>query len=82
MSTLPSILCIGVDVTWWGGSPNNRQTQLETIVSARLDEPASFAIDTVDLHHAPNAAREDPTEPNFDADAAVLLAALLAGQRG
>lgn len=46
MTTLPSILCIGVDVTWWGGSPKNRQTQLETIVSACPHDPDSFAIDT------------------------------------
>ena len=43
-------------------------------VGARLDDPDSFAIDTVDLHHAPNPAREDPTESSFDRDAAVLLA--------
>ena len=50
----------------------------ETIVSARLDDSARFAIDTVDLHHAPNLAREDPTESSFDRDAAVLLASLRA----
>lgn len=67
---------LGVDVTWWGGSPKNRQTQLETIVSACLDDPDSFAIDTVDLRHAANPAREDPTESSFDRDATALLGAL------
>ncbi len=73
--TLPRILCIGVDVTWWGGG-RNRASQGETIVSATLDDPA-LSIERIDLAEHPNPRRQLPTEPNCDADGVALCSAIL-----
>ena len=37
-TTMPRTLCIGVDVTWWGGSSSNRISRRETIVAISIGE--------------------------------------------
>lgn len=76
MAARARTLCVGIDVTWFGGSPRRRSSQHETLVSALVGEPDSFALSCVDLHTAPNPRAARPTEPSFDADGALLLAAL------
>jgi hypothetical protein len=79
---VPRTLCIGVDVTWWGGSPRRRDSQRETVVSAVLDDSVSLRVETVNLHDAINPDRAAPTEANFDAGGAVICAAIAATIRG
>jgi hypothetical protein len=74
-SSLPRILCVGVDVTWWGGG-REAASRWETIVSATLDA-STLSIDRVDLAGHPNPNRRLPTEPNFDADGKAICAAIL-----
>jgi len=71
-------LCLGIDVTWWGGSPRNRDSQRDTIVYAVLDGEASSDIgfSLVDLSAAPNPDRKLPTEPNFDPNGRLLVDAI------
>ena len=67
-------LCLGIDVTWWGGSPRYRDSQRDTIVHAvvqhGLQSDVQFA--TANLSRAPNPRSDQPTEANFDADARLL----------
>jgi predicted nuclease with RNAse H fold len=72
-----AITCIGVDVTWWGGSRNSRASRRETIVAIRLDDEPSITIETIDLSLAPNPESADNEEPNFDRDGSHLVDALL-----
>jgi len=68
-------LCLGIDVTWWGGSPKRRESQRDTIVHALVGGPArhDVQIDLVDLSVAPNPEAGRATEPNFDADGRRLV---------
>lgn len=76
MSEPTGTLCIGIDVTWWGGSPNKRSSQHEHLVSAVLEDPDTFRIDVVDLGAAPNPDRRMPDQPNFDKDGRLLVDAI------
>ena len=71
-------LCLGIDVTWWGGSPRKRDSQRDTIVYALLDGEASSDIgfSLVDLSAAPSPAWKLPIEPNFDPDGRLLVDAI------
>lgn len=73
---LPRVLCIGVDVTWWGGG-SAPASRFETLVSASLVEPEALRIERVDLGGAPNPRRDLPTEPNFDPEGELLTRAIL-----
>lgn len=73
---LPKVLCIGVDVTWWGGSPKKRASQSETIVSAALGGSDDLSIGCVDLGRHKNPLWKNPTEPNFDAKGEALCRAI------
>jgi hypothetical protein len=66
-------LCLGIDVTWWGGSPKRRDSQRDTIVYAIVQAGTSPQVQfsLVDLSVAPNPGAS-PTEPNFDADGELL----------
>ena len=68
------MLCVGVDVTWWGGSPRRRDSQRETVVAAVLGRPASLTIETIDLHGAKNPRGGESTQANFDADGELVCA--------
>lgn len=69
------VLCIGIDVTWWGGS-TSLASQRETIAACRLDATGNVHCSLVNLN--PGRASKNPlsTEPNFDADGKLLLNAL------
>lgn len=74
------VLAIGVDVTWWGGSPVDPSSQTETIAWARRDAWGTFrelGFERVDLRPA---ATRDPDDgvANADADAALLFHRLMA----
>lgn len=72
----PNVLCIGVDLTWWGGgaSPHSRH---ETILSALLSRDGPLRVRRVGLSGHPNPRGADASEPNFDAGGEVFCAALL-----
>jgi len=74
--TLPRVLCIGVDVTWWGGG-RQPASRWETIVSATLGDATLHPIRRISLTEHPNPRAAHPTEPNFDPDGVVLCAAIL-----
>lgn len=74
---LPRILCVGVDITWWGGSRRQPSSRFETIVSATIDEPAECTIRRVPLSGALNPRWHLRTEPNYDADGTVLCSAII-----
>lgn len=83
--TIPT-LCIGIDVTWWGGSPRRRDSQRDTIVYTLVQAGAApeLQFSFVDLSVLPNP-RPSPTEPNFDADGELLtsrVAEILADNKG
>jgi hypothetical protein len=71
-------LCLGIDVSWWGGLPRIRDSQRDTIVYALLDGEATsdLGFSLVDLSTAPNPDRKLPTEPNFDPDGRLLVDAI------
>lgn len=66
-------LCLGIDVTWWGGSPKRRDSQRDTIVYAIVQAGTApeLQFNMVDLSAAPNP-RQSPTEPNYDVDGELL----------
>lgn len=78
------VLAVGVDVTWWGGSPVNPSSQTETIAWAYRDENGAwgeFGFERVDLAGAPTKSPGD-CDANADADAALLwhrIMAVIAG---
>ncbi len=74
---MDAITCFGVDVTWWGGSRNNRASRRETIVAIRLDDEPTISIETIDLSPTPNPESANNEEPNFDRDGRHLVNALL-----
>jgi hypothetical protein len=67
-------LCLGIDVTWWGGSPRRRDSQRATIVysivQAGTAPDLSFSL--VDLWAVPNPGAS-PTEANFDPNGELLV---------
>jgi hypothetical protein len=67
-------LCIGVDITWWGGSPNKPASQRDTIVYGIADLGAMNEVRfrAVDLSAAPNP-NPSPTDANFDASGSLLV---------
>ncbi len=67
-------LCLGIDVTWWGGSTRYRVSQRDTIVHTIFQNglKSDLQFSTVDLSRAPNPRSDQPTEANFDADARLL----------
>ena len=68
-------LCIGIDITWWGGgsAPASRR---ETIVHGLLLPPWEIGIRFVNLTGAPNPSKRLATEANYDRDGELLLAAI------
>ncbi len=68
-------LCIGVDVTWWGGGGTSA-SRWETIVAAILDNDGPPLIRRVHLGDHPNPHSADLTEPNFDRHGAALCSAI------
>jgi len=71
------ITCVGVDITWWGGSKGIRISSRETIVVIRLSAEPTIAIEVVDLRAVPNPRGDDMGEPNYDRDGNYLVDALL-----
>lgn len=76
MTESAGTLCIGIDVTWWGGSPRKRSSQWEHLVSAVLEDPCTFSIEAVDLGGARNPDGRMPDQPNFDKDGKLLVDAI------
>jgi hypothetical protein len=79
-------LCLGIDVTWWGGSPRRRDSQRDTIVSSIVQAGTApeLRFSLADLSTAPNPGAS-PTEANFDADGELLasrVAAILDDNQG
>lgn len=68
------ILCLGIDVAWWGGQRNNSESQRDTIVYTTINAgiAADLIFRPVNLSVAANPKRSDPTEPNNDADGSIL----------
>lgn len=68
------IVCIGIDVAWWGGQRNNLESQRDTIVYTTIDggTAADLVFRPVNLSAAANPKGSDATEPNNDADGSVL----------
>lgn len=62
---------IGVDATWWGGSPAKRQTQWEYLFGAQGGDGRLHSR-ALDLHPFRNPHHTDYTQANFDADGAAL----------
>ena len=69
-------LCIGIDITWWGGSAGKRVSQRETIVAGCIGAPEELCIRAIDLGCAKNPEAHLPTEPNFDGDGHRLIEAM------
>lgn len=76
-NTMPPTICVGVDVTWWGGSTRNRASRRETIVAIRLGAQSSLGIELVDLSPVPNPVASDATEANYDRNGKYLVDAIL-----
>jgi hypothetical protein len=79
-------LCLGIDVTWWGGSPRRRDSQRDTIVYGIVQAGTApdLRFSLVDLSVAPNPDAS-LTEANFDSDGELLVsrvAAILEENRG
>ena len=68
------ILCLGIDVAWWGGQRNKPESQRDTIVYTTINAgvAADLTFCPVSLSVAANPKGSDPTEPNYDADGSVL----------
>jgi hypothetical protein len=68
------ILCLGIDVAWWGGQRNNPESQRDTIVYTTINGgiAADLIFRPVNLSAAANPKGSDPTEPNTAADGSVL----------
>jgi hypothetical protein len=79
--TEASVLCLGVDVAWWGGQKGEgsvkQSTRTETIAYLfREDgEWSHLSLKRVDLNDAYNPTA-DPKTPNADADASTLTAGI------
>ena len=73
------VLCMAVDVAWWGGrrGAGHRQTRTETIASASLaqGEWSDLSLTRVDLNETYNS-HADHLTPNADPDASTLAAAI------
>jgi hypothetical protein len=75
VKTEGAVLCIGVDVAWWGGQTGSgkKSSRTETIAYVSRDngEWSQLSLKRVDLNssYKPNA---DPFTPNADADAHLL----------
>jgi hypothetical protein len=67
-------LCLGIDVTWWGGSPKRRHSQRDTIVFSVIQAGTApdLRFSLVDLSAAPNPCAS-PTQADFDADGKLLV---------
>jgi Protein of unknown function (DUF429) len=61
-------LCLGIDVTWWGGSQGRPDSQRDTIVYSIIQAGTApdLHFSLVDLSTAPNPVVA-PTESNYDA---------------
>lgn len=69
-------LCIGIDITWWGGSKNTRVSQRDTIVSGIISPDGKvkgFDIIPVVLSGLPNHDSGDMSQANFDAQGELLV---------
>lgn len=68
-------LCIGVDITWWGGQRRSRASQRDTIVAAIISPVADeeLVIRAADLSQATNHLAAQRTEPNRDPHGEVFL---------
>jgi len=71
------ITCVGVDITWWGGSKGNIVSSRETIVALRFGAESSIDIEVVDLRAVQNPDSDKSDEPNYDRDGSYLVDALL-----
>lgn len=73
-----TILCIGVDVAWWGGQKKSKDSRCESLAYSlrNLDGWGDLGIETIDLNPAfnPNA---DPWTPNADEHGKLLSTSLL-----
>ena len=71
------VLCIGIDVAWWGGQAGNSETRSECITYAvrQGGKWGDLNVRRVDLTIADVEKARD-TEPNADPDAALLVEAL------
>jgi hypothetical protein len=72
------ILCLGIDVAWWGGQRNKPDSQRDTIVYTTINAgvAADLTFRPVSLSVYANPKGNDPTEPNCDADGSVLGSAV------
>ena len=72
-----SVLCMGIDVAWWGGQtgPRNADTRSECLAWATRTDGgwSDLSIKRVDLNESYNP-EADPYTPNADPNAATLLA--------
>lgn len=73
------VLCVAVDVAWWGGQTGKgkRDTRTETIAyTSRVDgEWSGLSLKRVDLNDSYNS-NADPFTPNADANASTLTAGI------
>ena len=76
-TTIQQTTCVGVDITWWGGSRRSRASRRETIVAIRLGAKPTIEIEAVDLSPVPNPQGSDSGEPNYDRDGSYLVDAIL-----
>jgi len=81
------ILCLGIDVAWWGGQRKKPESQQDTIVYTTIKEgdAADLTFHPVNLSGSANPRGSDPTEPNFDSDGKLLgnaVSSIIGSQRG
>lgn len=64
------ILCLGIDVAWWGGQRRKPESQRDTIVYTTIGTgvAADLTFHPVNLSSATNPNGGNPTEPNLDPD--------------
>ncbi len=74
MTQQPGTLCLGIDVAWWGGSPNIRASRVETIVAALVGEAGSLLFEDVDLTSARNLKATEYLQANYDGEGKLLAA--------
>jgi hypothetical protein len=70
------ILCIGLDLAWFGGSRNDRDSQFDCLAYVALtrDGPADYGLKRVSLASAPTG--DENLYANFDINSELLLGAL------
>jgi hypothetical protein len=72
------VLCLGIDVAWWGGLRNQRDSQRDTIVHTTIGAglTADLTFHVVGLSGSANPCWSDPTQPNCDANGQLLGSAV------